>query len=53
LGEVPPRDRAWFTELIANKVGWITTDGHLTEYPIDGGPVGITVGKDGHFYVAL
>ena len=27
--------------------------GTLTEYPIDGGPVGITVGDDGQLYVDL
>ena len=31
----------------------ITTDGQLTEYPIAGGPVGITVGKDGQLYIAM
>ena len=28
-------------------------NGTLTEYPIDGGPVGITVGRDGQLYVDL
>jgi virginiamycin B lyase len=50
---VGPDGALWFTELRANKVGRITTAGQLTEYPIDGGPVGITVGKDGQLYVAL
>jgi virginiamycin B lyase len=43
----------WFTELLGGKIGRMTTDGTLTEYPIDGGPVGITVGRDGQLYVAL
>jgi virginiamycin B lyase len=48
-----PDGALWFTELRANKIGRITTDGNLTEYPVDGGPVGITVGKDGQLYTAL
>lgn len=48
-----PDGALWFTELRANKVGRITTGGVLTEYPVPGGPVGITVGKDGQMYVAL
>ena len=48
-----PDGALWFTELFGNKIGRITTDGDLTEYPLPGGPVGITVGKDGHLYVAL
>jgi virginiamycin B lyase len=50
---VGPDGALWFTELRAGKIGRITTDGQLTEYPIDGGPVGITVGRDGQLYVAL
>jgi virginiamycin B lyase len=50
---VGPDGALWFTELRANKVGRITTDGQLTEYPVDGGPVGITVGKDGQLYTVL
>jgi virginiamycin B lyase len=48
-----PDGALWFTELLANKVGRITTDGVLTEYSVPGGPVGITVGRDGQLYVAL
>ena len=48
-----PDGALWFTELGASKVGRITTTGALTEYPVSGGPVGITVGKDGNLYVAL
>jgi len=48
-----PDGALWFTELRAGKLGRITTDGALTEFPISGGPVGITVGKDGQLYVVL
>jgi virginiamycin B lyase len=47
---VGPDGALWFSELRANKIGRLTTSGHLTEYPADG-PVGITVGKDGQFYI--
>jgi virginiamycin B lyase len=50
---VGPDGALWFTELRAGKIGRITTDGTLSEYPITGGPVGITVGKGGQFYVDL
>ena len=43
----------WFTELFGGKIGRMSMNGTLTEYPIDGGPVGITVGRDGQLYVAL
>jgi virginiamycin B lyase len=50
---VPGPDGAlWFTELFGGKIGRITTAGVLTEFPIAGGPVGITVGRDGQLYVA-
>src|SRR3954454_10155128 len=48
-----PDGNLWFTELRASKLGRITTTGVLTEYPIDGGPVGITVGNDCQLYVVL
>lgn len=48
-----PDGALWFTELRANKIGRITTGGQLTEYPMPGGPVGITVGKDGQLYTVL
>jgi virginiamycin B lyase len=48
-----PDGALWFTELLAGKIGRITTNGVLTEFPIAGGPVGITVGKDGQLYVDL
>ena len=48
-----PDGAIWFTELRGGKIGRISMAGDLTEYPIDGGPVGITVGHDGQLYVAL
>ena len=48
-----PDGAIWFTELLGGKLGRITMTGALTEYPIDGGPVGITVGPDGQLYVGL
>lgn len=48
-----PDGALWFTELFAGKIGRITTGGVLTEFPVAGGPVGITVGKDGQLYVDL
>jgi virginiamycin B lyase len=46
-----PDGALWFTELFGGKIGRITTSGQLTEYAIDGGPVGITVGKDSQLYI--
>ena len=48
-----PDGALWFTELFGGKIGRITTAGDLTEYPLPGGPVGITVGRNGNLYVAL
>lgn len=48
-----PDGALWFTELRGGAIGRITTAGALTETPVDGGPVGITVGPDGHLYTAL
>lgn len=48
-----PDGAVWFTELFGGKIGRMSMNGTLTEYPIDGGPVGITVGRDGELYVAL
>ena len=48
-----PDGAVWFTELFGGKLGRISTNGTLTEYPIDGGPVGITVGSDRQLYVDL
>ncbi len=50
---VGPDGALWFTELFSGMLGRITTSGTLTEYPVAGGPVGITVGKDGQLYTAL
>jgi hypothetical protein len=45
----------WFTESAANKIGRITTDGIITEFPIPTaasgpGPEGITTGPDGNVW---
>jgi virginiamycin B lyase len=50
---VGPDGALWFTELLRNMIGRITTSGQLSEYPMPGGPVGITVGRDGQLYTAL
>jgi virginiamycin B lyase len=52
-GALGPDGAIWFVERNADKIGRITTRGTLTEYPINGGPVGITVGKDRQFFVDL
>ena len=47
---VGPDSALWFTEGFGNKIGRLTTDGLLTEYPIptaESNPIGITVGPDG------
>ena len=44
------RWEVWFTDNGANKIGRITTDGVITEFPIPTAgsvPVGIIVGPDG------
>ncbi len=48
-----PDGAVWFTELFGGKLGRLSMNGTLTEYPIDGGPVGITVGRDRQLYVDL
>jgi len=43
----------WFTNMVENKVGRITTSGKITEFPIptaNGSPVGITSGPDGNLW---
>ena len=45
-----PDGALWFTEGFGSKIGRITTDGRLTEYPIptaDSNPIGIVAGPDG------
>ena len=47
-------DRAiWFTELNAGKLGRIDRADQLTEYPVSGGPVGVTTGPGHALYVTL
>jgi virginiamycin B lyase len=50
---VGPDGNIWFTELDSGKLGRIDASGTLTEFAIDGGPVGITTGADGRLYVGL
>jgi streptogramin lyase len=47
-----PDGAIWFTELHGGKLGRIA-HGSLTEFPVSGGPVGITVGPDHRLYVAM
>jgi streptogramin lyase len=49
-----PDGNLWFTELIANKVGKMTTSGTVTEYslPEKSQPLGITAGPDGNLWFA-
>lgn len=42
----------WFTELDTNTLGRIGPDGHLTQLPLPGGPVGLTF-SNGRLYAAL
>jgi len=48
-----PDGALWFTDLRGNRLWRITTAGRLTSYPIAGGPVGISVGKDSQLYLTL
>jgi len=47
-----PDGAIWFTETAANKIGRVTTDGVVTEFPIVGGtiPIGITAGPDNRLW---
>lgn len=47
-----PDGNLWFTELIANKVGKMTTSGTVTEYalPEKSEPLGIVAGPDGNLW---
>jgi virginiamycin B lyase len=45
-----PDGALWFTEVVANKIGRITTGGAITEFPLPAtlnGPTGIVRGPDG------
>ena len=44
----------WFTEALPARIGRITTDGQLTEFPLraGSGPVGITSAGDGGIWFA-
>src|SRR5262249_47534102 len=46
-----PDGALWFTELLGNRIGRITTAGTITEFSagmsVGAGPIGITTGPDG------
>ena len=48
-----PDASLWFTETVADRIGRITTDGHVTEFPLPGTrsfPSAITAGADGEMW---
>jgi virginiamycin B lyase len=48
-----PDGNLWFTENADNKIGRLSVDGELTEYPIppaDSAPLGIVAGPDGDLW---
>ncbi|MEA2235253.1 MAG: virginiamycin lyase [Solirubrobacteraceae bacterium] len=48
-----PDGNLWFTEMVANKIGRVTTAGVVTEFPVttaSSGPIGITAGPDGNLW---
>ncbi len=45
-----PDGNLWFTEFTAGKIGRITTDGTVTEFPAAGNPQLITVGSDANLW---
>ncbi len=47
-----PEGIVWFTEPGAGRIGRLTPDGRLTEYPLTGGPAGITA-SGRSLYVSL
>jgi streptogramin lyase len=49
---VDPSGNIWFTELTGNAVGRINSTGHLRQFHVAGGPVGIVV-HDGKLYTPL
>lgn len=47
-----PDGNLWFTEARAHKIGRITTQGAITEFPTESGPIGIATGPDGNLWFA-
>lgn len=47
-----PQKAMWFTEEFTNRIGRITMDGTITEFPVTNGqePEGITAGTDGNLW---
>ena len=49
---VTPDGSVWFTELRTSEVARIDPTGHLHQYPVVGGPVGLVYNR-GHLYAAM
>ncbi len=47
---VGPDGNLWFTEFFVGKIGRITTDGTVTEFPAAGNPQFVVVGSDGNLW---
>jgi streptogramin lyase len=49
-----PDGNIWFTETGTDKIGRITTNGAISEFPLSpaSGPIGIVLGPDGNLWVA-
>lgn len=47
-----PDGNLWFSEYGGDRVGRITTDGVVTEFPVGDGPGGLAVGSDGNIWFA-
>jgi len=45
-----PDGNLWFTEFFVGKIGRITTDGTVTEFPAAGNPQFVVVGSDGNLW---
>lgn len=48
-----PDNQLWFTEYVGSKIGWITAQGSVTEFPTptpSSYPTGITTGPDGNLW---
>jgi streptogramin lyase len=46
----PGPDGVWFTENAANRIGLITPEGNLTEFPVARRPIAIVSGPDGNLW---
>ena len=43
-----PAHALWFTEFFTDKIGRISSDGKMTEFPVGDDPEGIAAGPDGN-----